>query len=520
MAALRVDRLDPVRTPKAVGQRNLELPDSPAKVLAVIAKDQECWLIVDQLDAVGKVSGRNPDFYECILEIVDQTRAYPNMRVVLACRKFDLDNDERFRQLTAQDGRARDIAVAELDAATVTKIVKDLGYDNLTAAQRQLLSLPLFLSLFSKIASSRSEELASFQSGHDLFSLFWSHVRTQASAGFEHQLRFTEVIDALCDHMSDKQRLSVPAAVLDSFQPDAQRMTSEGMLTFDDSQYSFFHESFCDYAFARRFAGRGIDLVEWLLTDEQHLFHRAQIRQILQYQRDGDPPTYLCQLDAVLREQKVRSHLRSVVFAWLANLKDPRQEEWAVLSSLLKDCKLEHGDKLWRGTTSILHRSPQWFQLACTSGDLEHWLGALGEAKIDELYWVLMGRVREQPEAVASIALPYSKNTEFKKRTVRLISFAPLDESRPFLDAFLALIADGTYDKDQPANAGLMGFWSLIREIARKSPDRASEAIAAMIGRARDQVLLNGGSDPFEDNATTIPRSQGERSATQSAYQG
>ena len=31
---------------------------------------------------------------------------------------------------------------------------------------------------------------------------------------------------------------------------------------------------------------------------------------------------------------------------------------------------------------------------------------------------------------------------------------------------------------------------------------------------------INGGSDPFEDNATTIPRSQGERSATQSAYQG
>ena len=199
---------------------------------------------MDQLDAVSKVSGRNPDFYECILEIVDQARAFPDIRVVLACRKFDLDNDDRFRQLTAQDGIAQEIAVSELDTATVTKIVQDLGYDNLTAPQRQLLSLPLRLSLFSKIATSRPEELASFQSGHDLFDLFWDHVRTEASAGFEHPLRFTEVIDALCDHMSNKQRLSTPSAALDSFQPDARRMTSEGMLTLDGTQYSFFHESF------------------------------------------------------------------------------------------------------------------------------------------------------------------------------------------------------------------------------------------------------------------------------------
>jgi Ni2+-binding GTPase involved in maturation of urease and hydrogenase len=55
----RVDTLTATSSPKELG-RQLELPESPACVLASIANGRECILVIDQLDAVSEISGRNP----------------------------------------------------------------------------------------------------------------------------------------------------------------------------------------------------------------------------------------------------------------------------------------------------------------------------------------------------------------------------------------------------------------------------------------------------------------------------
>ena len=55
--------------PSDVGQQ-LGLPDSPVNVLAAIAQGQDCMLVIDQLDATSLASGRNPQFFDCINEIL------------------------------------------------------------------------------------------------------------------------------------------------------------------------------------------------------------------------------------------------------------------------------------------------------------------------------------------------------------------------------------------------------------------------------------------------------------------
>jgi hypothetical protein len=101
--ALRVDRLEPTPLPNKLGEQ-LELPGSPVTVLAAVAQGRACVFIVDQLDAVSLASGRHPNFFECIHEMLQQAQAHPSMRLLLACRTFDLHNDHRLRQLTGQHG--------------------------------------------------------------------------------------------------------------------------------------------------------------------------------------------------------------------------------------------------------------------------------------------------------------------------------------------------------------------------------------------------------------------------------
>ncbi len=85
----RVDRLDPTELPKNVGKQ-LGLPASPVEVLGGIAKNRMSILIIDQMDAVSLASGRKSDFFPCIHEIIRQVESFSNMRLLMACRSFDL----------------------------------------------------------------------------------------------------------------------------------------------------------------------------------------------------------------------------------------------------------------------------------------------------------------------------------------------------------------------------------------------------------------------------------------------
>jgi len=52
-------------------------------------------------------------------------------------------------------------------------------------------------------------------------------------------------------------------------------------LTDDKRRYGFGHESFSDYCFARTFSSGRQELADYLEADAQHLFRRAQTRQVL-----------------------------------------------------------------------------------------------------------------------------------------------------------------------------------------------------------------------------------------------
>jgi hypothetical protein len=60
-----------------------------ASVLAAVAQETECMLVIDQLAAVSLASDRNPELFEVLKDIIRQADAYPRMRLLLARRRVD-----------------------------------------------------------------------------------------------------------------------------------------------------------------------------------------------------------------------------------------------------------------------------------------------------------------------------------------------------------------------------------------------------------------------------------------------
>ncbi len=126
--AFRVDRLEPFLTPTPAAQMDLG-EVNPVVALATVAEDRPSVLVINQLGAVSFASGRLPRQFDPIVELLEQTKAFPEMRALLACRQFDVDNDPRLGALIAEDGPARPDTVGALTDEEVDAAVRELGID-------------------------------------------------------------------------------------------------------------------------------------------------------------------------------------------------------------------------------------------------------------------------------------------------------------------------------------------------------------------------------------------------------
>lgn len=327
---IRLDVQTEAMTARVFGQL-MSLPTSPVDVIAGIASGGPCVLVVDQLDALSVASGRNPNLWLVFDDLLREAQKYPNLCVWFACREFDLETDPRLRELVKRE-KANCIRLALLDVETVKSQIREAGVDPaiLSSAQVELLRTPMHLSLYIE-ADPAGKPM--FNTVQDLYQRYWEHKQNVIKERIGRPVQWTPVIDLLCDELSRRQALSAPASLIDDvFRDDALAMTSAHVLVKENDTYRFFHEGFFDYAFARRFVVKGGKLLDLLLREgEQHLFRRAQVRQVLAFLRGYDRVRYFDELRDVLNAREVRPHIKKLIFDWLRSLPDPTQTEAEIL---------------------------------------------------------------------------------------------------------------------------------------------------------------------------------------------
>lgn len=492
----RLDRTTPTRRKEDLG-RELGLPTSPCTTLAAIAHGRGAFLVVDQLDAVSATSGRNPQFLECVADIVSSALALPNIRVVLACRTFDIENDARLRQLVELEKAHATVTVGPLEPEQLTEPLIRLGYPNgtLSDIQLELLRVPLHLALLAG-SSVRGERSLNFSTPLDLHDAFWKSRRRELDERLGTS-SWVQVVEKLVDYMSDQQLLRAPAAIVDAWAPYVDGMVSSHVLTRDSEQLAFFHETFFDYSFARTFVSRQRAL-STLLSQDQFLFRRGQVRQILAHERLSPGNEYRRDLAYLLRDPSVRFHLKDVVIAGLSQVV-PTNYEWTLLEPLLVDEASPLLERAWRTLTSL-----DWFRHADAQGFVECRLQAEDSMTV-RMASILSWIGKSMPDRVAELLSPYADVPRWWERIGSIASQAGLARSRALFDLFLQWV-DRWTTKQAPTGINPATAFSIAaHELEKSRPDWCCELLARLLQTRTSLALQAGFENPFDHAAHVFP---------------
>ena len=479
------------------------MPDSPTITLGELAGGQPSVLCIDQLDALSIVSARQQSVWNAFNELLDEARNYPNMRILFACRSFDLQQDAQLRALVADGDRVARIRVGELNDDTIQSAIESSGIviSPLDHQQMRLLSVPLHLYLF--LEAARSDDF-DFTSKGDLFDAFWQHKARKVNdrlAG--RSSAWPEAIAALCDVMSERESLVSPDYFLDEWPEAVEAMASEAVVQVQDGEIRFFHESFFDYSFARGFLRTNSDLVRWLESDQQHLFRRSQVRQVLTFLRDrkSERSRYLQTLRALLGHPGIRFHIKKLVLDWLRALPDPTGEEWDIVEGLV--------DHLDGHSWQVVSNSVPWFDVLQVMGRWKSWLNDDDDTANRTMFLLTMPAVLDARSAtIASLIGPFrGQSANWRLRLQRLATVGHGYTSPEMKDLVIALIQDGTLDtaREFAVNSD---WWSVWYMTSTQKPTFTARILGAWFDRQIGRAEELDRDDPFARGSGLVNYSQ------------
>ncbi len=501
--AIRLDWLqEEDLSAQAIGRRR-GLPESPVVTLGEYASGRTCVLCIDQLDALSVVSARQQSVWGPFNELMNEVERYPNMRLVLACRTFDLEQDSRLRELVAQLEYVERISIGPLDSVTVQEAVaaSSTAAAPLSHDQFQVLSTALHLFLFLEVSRTGPVD---FTSAGDLFDRYWIR-KAQAVDGQVNQTSaWTRAIDALCHALSARESLATPLHTMDEHAVVLGAMASEGVVQIRDQLVSFFDESFFDYAFARTFLRSNSDLVAWLAADTQHLFRRSQVRQILTFLRSREPDRrrYLRTLESLLSDDQVRFHIMKLVLSWMRELPDPTDAEWRILERL----SIELGDHVW---SAVRDRVP-WFDLLQDLGRWAAWLSG-DDDQTDCAVWLIgMPAVLDSRSGdVAGLIAPFRGRSDKWRDRLRWLAFRGRGYNSPGMQSLvLCLVADGTLDDAPPGSAESNDWWMELHTVTAEEPAFIAKVLGTWFDRQMARAAESEQDDPFQGDAELVGHSQ------------
>lgn len=484
VAVARMDVGTAVPTSDHLGEQ-MGLSESPSVLLAGVTEGAPGLLVVDQLDAVSLFSGRMPDSFDAVEEVLEEVGRAQNVKVLLVVRSVDLENDQRLRSLVRTESAASRHTLGRLDADELRQHLAHHGVQVPSDQTIELLRTPLHLSVYGRL-SDEVRELP-YRTLQDLYDQLTPQVRRRALARAG-QLDWHGIMSFLVATMSENETLTVPRPALDRFPVEQlAALESEDLLVGDEPDIAFFHESYFDYLFARAFVEGGGDLHAFLASTGQFLFRRSQTRQVLEYLAATDRLRFREVAAQLLASPDIRSHLKHVVVSVLRQL-TPNPADWAAVEDIA------WSDEPIGPHLLALLTDPRWFDAA---DRLDRWMGWLANPEqVDRAAHQLVFAARQRGERAAELVRPYvGASEDWRLRLRALVTWSLSSELVPFA---VDLIEGGHVDDARGPIAVNSDFWSIVHGLIEDDPEGAAQLTGAFLRRGLQRARADGSEDPFD----------------------
>jgi hypothetical protein len=238
-----------------------------------------------------------------------------------------------------------------------------------------------------------------------------------------------------------------------------------------------------------RTSHNGASLQELLTSTEQDLFRRAQVRQLLVYERATDRQRYHRDVGWLLSAAEVRLHLKALVVALLETVSDPTQEEWAILQPLADDVESPLHQRCWQA----LRGNPAWFPVLQVAGAWRRWLDSADARVVDRAVWALSGMAGVYPEETAELVGSLRRDTAWPARVRAFLWLASVHAEHVPSGLLQEAISEGLYDTVEHNN-----LWSVMHRLATTEPGRTVDLLGLLLTRAMSQTQLAGETNPFK----------------------
>lgn len=408
---LRLDNALPEGSLLRYSRETLQLPDTPVRCATRLSPDRQAVIVIDQLDAVRWAGVHSTSAWDVTLDLLESAGRAANLRVIVACRTFDVKDDPQLRMWKSEEsslGRIREVEVKPLEPGAVDAVLKEGSGAPVTARQLSLLRNPLMLSLWCDL-TDRGVDLTGISASSSLLSEHWKNVKNRLTKRYAITDDTAElVISNICKWAGAEGRLDFPAG-LEANQAALDALASESYLDrLDHSRLRVAHQRYLDHQIAlsvyREVLMAGKSVADWLRGTDQSLMRREQVRQVLALLRDGEPSRYATALEALIFGEGVREHIRDLVLKLLAEVAPPFDGEVDLVLRLLQDARWAHRVRQRTLTT------PAWWRLLIDRGVLQRLLVSEQETEWKWAAWICGRCAEHDSQAVSTLLVNMSQD--------------------------------------------------------------------------------------------------------------
>lgn len=428
-------------------------------------------LLVDQIDALSLSLSSNRTPLRSILNLIEQVRSIPHVRVVISCRPYDIEYDPLLGGLDI----SQKWELGKLTKEQVSEVLTQHGrHERLDDRLLDFLGNPLCLFLYLKVVDHA--ELTEPVTEELLYGELWKYDILNVADSHVERPRLLECLDAIVNAMYNRQELSVHISEYEtSYLGEINYLLSKEVLLLTESgQLQFFHQTLFDYVYARRFVENGHDLMSELADRHQGLFSRAAVKSILAFQRETNPGLYKANLKTLLFARnddgtdKFRYHLKSLALINMTFYERPKKEELDLLTRAISDSEQYFGVVLGAVHSSV------WFkaiwQIIERKGGWTSMTASYKEKIIAMCRRTLLSDADVVLEVVGKI-LDYGEETEMSRVASLLLSYRRIT-CRP--DKLIAI-----YEKLVKSHC--CDCTGLLISIGKDAPEYVCEEIKANI---------------------------------------
>lgn len=330
---------DNINNIEELGENIFSKKESPVTILQNLSQEKDSIIIIDQLDSLSTVSGRNINKWQIVEKLLYSSMAYTNLKIIIACRSFDLEKDSRlnnFKRINHE--QIVEIDTSKLPEKQVKEILLNLDFDekNINSKTIELFSIPIHLKLLAEIKSDEQSIKLNYQNKMELLEVFWNSKKEFIGA-----TSWNKVIETMVNYLNSRKTLVAPVFIFDEYQADFEKMISAHIFcVVAKDKVSFFHESFFDYCFARiMMRSSETSLENFIIKSDQSLFIRSNVRQTLEFLRINDFKIYLKQLENILNNKDIRIHIKLLILDLLSNFEFLQDEEIEIITNLNSELK-------------------------------------------------------------------------------------------------------------------------------------------------------------------------------------